>query len=107
MDQKIVRKLEKQIEKSDVPCPSLQQHLGVLVGVDDWVLRKGQQYGTILCDLQRGTAIDLYGLLNVLWQRRCQVIKKDLTCVIHLASFIHQKKNWPPPRQTVALKNKH
>ena len=29
------------------------------VGVDDWAIRKGQRYGTILVDLQRGRLIDL------------------------------------------------
>jgi hypothetical protein len=29
------------------------------VGVDDWAIRKGQRYGTILVDLQRGRVIDL------------------------------------------------
>jgi transposase len=29
------------------------------VGVDDWAIRKGQRYGTILVDLERGRVIDL------------------------------------------------
>src|SRR5205085_295546 len=29
------------------------------VGVDDWAMRKGQRYGTILVDLERGRVIDL------------------------------------------------
>jgi transposase len=29
------------------------------VGIDDWATRKGQSYGTILIDLERGTVIDL------------------------------------------------
>lgn len=29
------------------------------VGVDDWACKKGQNYGTILVDLERGTVIDL------------------------------------------------
>jgi transposase len=40
---------------------SLQQPASVprVVGVDDWALRKGQHYGTILTDLERGGVIDL------------------------------------------------
>ena len=30
-----------------------------VVGIDDWAWRKGQRYGTILCDLERGEVIDL------------------------------------------------
>ncbi len=30
------------------------------VGLEDWALRKGQVYGTILIDLERGTVIDLF-----------------------------------------------
>ena len=30
-----------------------------VVGIDDWSWRKGQRYGTILCDLERGKVIDL------------------------------------------------
>ncbi|CAA2160504.1 hypothetical protein MBRA_05661 [Methylobacterium brachiatum] len=31
----------------------------IIVGVDDWALRKGRTYGTILVDLERRRAIDL------------------------------------------------
>jgi DNA-binding transcriptional regulator YiaG len=30
-----------------------------IVGIDDWAWRKGQRYGTIVCDLERGKVIDL------------------------------------------------
>ena len=30
-----------------------------VVGIDDWAWRKGQRYGTIFCDLERGEVIDL------------------------------------------------
>ncbi len=30
-----------------------------VVGIDDWAWRRGQRYGTIICDLERGRVIDL------------------------------------------------
>jgi transposase len=30
-----------------------------VVGIDDWAWRKGQRYGTIICDLERGRILDL------------------------------------------------
>jgi transposase len=40
-------------------CPQQPVSLPRVVGVDDWALRKGQNYGTILTDLERGGVIDL------------------------------------------------
>lgn len=40
------------IEHSEKPTPRV-------LGVDDWAKRKGQNYGTILVDLERGEIIDL------------------------------------------------
>jgi len=34
-------------------------HAPRVVGIDDWAFRKGQRYGTILCDLERHCVIDL------------------------------------------------
>ncbi len=30
-----------------------------IIGIDDWVWRKGQRYGTLICDLERRRVIDL------------------------------------------------
>jgi transposase len=38
------------------PFPSSSPRV---LGIDDWAWRKGQSYGTILCDLERGKVIDL------------------------------------------------
>lgn len=39
---------------ADAPQPEPR-----VIGVDDWAFRKGHNYGTILCDLEQGTVIDL------------------------------------------------
>jgi transposase len=44
---------------SNLPDPETET-IRVL-GVDDWAKRKGQQYGTILVDLERGQIVDLLG----------------------------------------------
>jgi transposase len=41
-------------ESPDDPAPTPRY-----VGVDDWAIRKGQRYGTILIDLERGRVLDL------------------------------------------------
>jgi transposase len=41
-------------EAADEPPPPPRY-----VGLDDWAIRKGQSYGTILIDLERGTVIEL------------------------------------------------
>jgi len=40
------------IANEPIPAPRV-------VGIDDWAFRKGQRYGTILCDLERHCVIDL------------------------------------------------
>ncbi|SDJ76655.1 Transposase, partial [Paracoccus denitrificans] len=30
-----------------------------VIGIDDWAWRKGQRYGTMICDLERRQVIDL------------------------------------------------
>ena len=41
-------------EAAPDPVPEVR-----VLGVDDWAWRKGQSYGTILCDLERDCVIDL------------------------------------------------
>src|SRR5450756_830575 len=38
---------------------SIAAHGPRVLGIDDWAWRKGQRYGTILCDLEQGKVIDL------------------------------------------------
>jgi transposase len=54
------------------------------IGIDDWALRKGQRYGTILIDLERGRVIDLLhgrdGAALKAWLKehpRVEVIARD------------------------------
>ena len=48
--------LLRELRRRTRPFPSGSLHV---VGIDDWAWRKGQRYGTILCDLERGKVIDL------------------------------------------------
>src|SRR3954470_23358337 len=45
--------LLRRIRDLDPPLPPR------VLGVDDWAWRKGQSYGTILCDLERGRRVEL------------------------------------------------
>jgi transposase len=47
----LLRLIRKQAD-AQLPDPRV-------IGVDDWAMRKGHIYGTILCDLEQGTVIDL------------------------------------------------
>jgi transposase len=40
-------------------CRSMVSRTPRVLGVDDWAWRKGQRYGTILCDLERHQVVDL------------------------------------------------
>ncbi len=48
----LLRLIRRSGESKDLPTPRV-------LGVDDWAKRKGQSYGTILCDLERHQVIDL------------------------------------------------
>lgn len=43
------------IRQASAPAPPTPR----VLGVDDWAWRKGQKYGTILCDLERRAPVDL------------------------------------------------
>ena len=44
----------KKAARCSVPSPAIR-----VVGVDDWAWRKGQSFGTLLVDLERGEVVDL------------------------------------------------
>jgi transposase len=47
--------LLRQLRRTDTSIVSTPR----VLGIDDWAWRKGQRYGTILCDLERGNVVDL------------------------------------------------
>jgi len=47
--------LLRQLRRKPSPAP----HAPRVLGIDDWAWRKGQRYGTILCDLERHKVVDL------------------------------------------------
>lgn len=40
-------------------APVKKENSAGAIGVDDWAYRKGQRYGTLICDLQTGRVLDL------------------------------------------------
>lgn len=56
----------KRLEDNSAPLPRY-------VGIDDWAWRKGQRYGTIVVDLERGDVVDL------LPDRDAETVKKWLS----------------------------
>lgn len=51
-DSTLLRQLRRRVAVNSAATPRV-------LGIDDWAWRKGHRYGTILCDLERGKAIDL------------------------------------------------
>jgi transposase len=48
----LLRQVRRRIISTPVAAPRV-------LGMDDWAWRKGHRYGTILCDLEAGTVVDL------------------------------------------------
>jgi transposase len=48
----LLRQLRRRIRPTPAAAPRV-------LGIDDWAWRKGHRYGTILCDLEAGTVVDL------------------------------------------------
>ncbi len=55
----LLRALRRWSEEAFRENPSYKEGELRVVGIDDWAFRKGQRYGTILCDLERHRVIDL------------------------------------------------
>jgi transposase len=51
-DSTLLRQLRRKAVATTAQAPRV-------LGIDDWALRKGRRYGTILCDLERGKVVDL------------------------------------------------
>jgi len=74
------------------------------VGVDDWALRKGQRYGTIVIDLERGCVLDIFegrdGSALAVWLKAhpgVEVITRD-----RWAAFAQAATDGAPQAQQVA-----
>lgn len=44
------------VRQTPAPCAAAAPRV---IGIDDWAKRKGQTYGTIICDLETGAVVDL------------------------------------------------
>ncbi|OPG15437.1 transposase family protein [Ferroacidibacillus organovorans] len=48
----------QRIRKTDRPEPTSPQEIRV-IGIDDWAYRRGDRYGTLICDLEQHRVIDV------------------------------------------------
>lgn len=55
----LLRALQRWSDETFRENPSYKGSDLRVVGIDDWAFRKGQRYGTILCDLERHRVLDL------------------------------------------------
>ena len=76
-------------QSADEPEPAPR-----VVGIDDWALRKGQRYGTIIIDLERGRVVEL------LPGRDGVALKAWLQA--HPQVRVVSRDRWPPFAQAVA-----
>jgi len=64
MGSRVVRRLGMPVSSDTLlriirRLPTPEQPTPSILGVDDWAYRKGRNYGTILCDLERHCVVDL------------------------------------------------